>query len=90
MTLPSPDTPLYSHPLPEIEQWLREQGCQQDNKQLHYWYLNKDSWRAELYLDIEQIVVTYIEAGKDGEDIQRAFKYSLTRQDIEQAVFSGP
>nr|MDJ0796018.1 DUF3143 domain-containing protein [Calothrix sp. MO_167.B12] len=33
MTLPSPDTPLYSHPLPEIEQWLREQGCQQDNKQ---------------------------------------------------------
>ena len=35
MTLPSPDTPLYSHPLPEIEQWLRLQGCTQDEKQLH-------------------------------------------------------
>ena len=90
MTLPSPNTALYSHPLPDIEKWLRSQGCTQDEKQLHYWYLNKESWQAEHYLDIEQIVVTYIEAGDEGEDIQRAFKYSLTRQDIEQAIFSGP
>lgn len=90
MTFPSPDTPLYSHPLPQIENWLRAQGCEQDEKHLHHWYLKKDSWQAELDLDIEQIVVRYLQAGQGGEDIQRAFKYSLTRQDIEQAVFSGP
>ena len=90
MTLPSPNTALYSHPLPDIEKWLRSQGCTQDEKQLHYWYLNKDSWEAEIYLDTDQIVVVYIEAGNEGKDIQRAFKYSLTRQDIEKAIFFGP
>ncbi|NEQ97539.1 MAG: DUF3143 domain-containing protein, partial [Cyanothece sp. SIO2G6] len=28
--------------------------------------------------------------GEDGSDIQRSFKYSLSRQDLEDAVFSGP
>ncbi|MHC5818839.1 MAG: DUF3143 domain-containing protein, partial [Nostoc sp.] len=28
--LPS-DTPLYNHSLPQIEQWLKDQGCQQDD-----------------------------------------------------------
>jgi len=37
-----------------------------------------------------QIVVRYIQAGENGQDIRRAFKYSLSREDIEQAVFSGP
>jgi hypothetical protein len=26
----------------------------------------------------------------EGEEIQRSFKYLLSRQDIEDAVFSGP
>ncbi|NES03479.1 MAG: DUF3143 domain-containing protein, partial [Okeania sp. SIO2F4] len=26
----------------------------------------------------------------DGTDIQRSFKYSLTRQDLEAVIFSGP
>lgn len=90
MISPSPETPLYNHPLPQIEQWLREQGCQQDEKQLHCWHVQRSNWQAELSLDIEQIIVRYIQAGETGQDIQRAFKYSLSREDIERAVFSGP
>ncbi|BDA69760.1 hypothetical protein DSM106972_086050 [Dulcicalothrix desertica PCC 7102] len=86
----SPDTPLYSHPLPEIEQWLRDQGCEQDKRELHCWRLEQTNWNAELWLDVEQITVRYIQAGENGQDIQRSFKYSLSRQDVEQAVFAGP
>ncbi|MEC4816652.1 MAG: DUF3143 domain-containing protein [Scytonema sp. PMC 1069.18] len=90
MALPPSSTPLYNHPLPYIEQWLKDQGCQQDEQQLHCWRVQRPSWRAELSLDIEQIVVRYLQAGADGQDIQRAFKYSLSREDVERAVFSGP
>ncbi|MEH2466804.1 DUF3143 domain-containing protein [Nostoc sp.] len=87
--LPS-DTPLYNHPLPQIEQWLKNQGCQQDDVQRHCWRIQRSSWQAELWLDVEQIVVRYVQSGENGQDIQRSFKYSLSRDDIEQAVFSGP
>ncbi|NJL64423.1 MAG: DUF3143 domain-containing protein [Methylacidiphilales bacterium] len=90
MAITSPDTPLYNHSLPRIEEWLREQGCKQDDQELHCWRLQKSSWNAELWLDNEQITVRYINAGEDGQDILRSFKYSLSRQDIEQAVFAGP
>ncbi|MBW4493258.1 MAG: DUF3143 domain-containing protein [Oscillatoria princeps RMCB-10] len=90
MVLPSAETPLYNHPLPEIEQWLRAQGCQQDRKQLHCWHIQRPSWEAEIVLDIDQLTVRYFQAGADGQDIQRSFKYALSRRDIEQAVFSGP
>ena len=90
MSLPSADTPLYNHPLPQIEQWLKDHGCQQDQSELHCWRLQQPSWEAELLLDIDQLTVRYLQAGENGQDIQRAFKYSLSRQDIEQAVFSGP
>jgi hypothetical protein len=90
MSLPPSDTPLYNHPLPQIEQWLREQGCEQDEIQLHCWRVQRPSWQAELWLDIEQIVVRYLNVGENGQHIQRAFKYSLSRRDVEQAVFSGP
>ncbi len=90
MSFPPSDTPLYNHPLPYIEQWLKEQGCQQDEKELHCWRVKRPTWEAELWLDIEQIIVRYLRAGENGQDIQRAFKYSLSRQDVEEAVFSGP
>ncbi|EFA73681.1 conserved hypothetical protein [Raphidiopsis brookii D9] len=86
----SPETPLYNHPLPQIEEWLKYQGCQQDETELHCWRLKKQTWQAELWLDIEQLTVRYIQAGENGQDIQRSFRYSLSRKDIEQAVFSGP
>ncbi|MEA5576792.1 DUF3143 domain-containing protein [Anabaena sp. UHCC 0451] len=86
----SADTPLYNHSLPQIEQWLKDQGCQQDETELHCWRLQKPSWQAELWLDIEQITVRYIQAAEPTQNIQRSFKYSLSRQDIQAAVFSGP
>ena len=89
MSLPSSDTPLYNHPLPQIEQWLKNHGCQQDRQQLHCWHLQQPNWQAELWLDVDQLIVRYVQAG-EGQDIQRSFKYSLSRRDIEQAVFSGP
>ena len=90
MSLPSADTPLYNHPLPQIEQWLKARGCEQDLHQLHCWHLQQPKWKAELWLDVDQLTVRYLQAGEEGQDIQRSFKYSLSRKDIEQAVFSGP
>ena len=90
MAFVSPDTPLYNHTLPQIEQWLKDLGCQQDEGQLHCWRVQRPRWQAEVLLDVEQIVVRYIEAGENRQDIQRSFKYSLSREDIEQAVFAGP
>lgn len=90
MVVPSADTPLYNHPLPEIEQWLRSQGCEQDRNNLHCWRVERSTWKAELYLEVEELTVRYMKAGEGGRDILRSFKYSLSREDIEAAVFSGP
>lgn len=90
MALPSADTPLYNHTLPDIELWLKQQGCQQDNSELNRWEISKAAWRADLILETDSLVVCYFEAGNGGEDIQRGFKYSLSRQDLEDAIFAGP
>jgi hypothetical protein len=89
MELPSADTPLYSHPLPKIEQWLTSLGCQQDSENLHCWYVKKSDWQAEICLEIEELTVSYLNSDR-GQDLNRSFKYSLSRRDIESAVFSGP
>ncbi len=90
MNFPSSDTPLYNHPLPIIEQWLSELGCEQDPKYLHCWTVKRSAWEAEIYLEIEELTVRYLNALADGGDLQRSFKYSLSRQDVEDAVFAGP
>jgi hypothetical protein len=90
MTLPPANTPLYNHPLPEIEQWLSNLGCQQDRDKLHCWSIERPTWKAELCLEIEELIVSYIDASDTGSDLTRSFKYSLSRQDVEAAVFSGP
>ncbi len=95
------DTPLYNHPLPEIEQWLISMGCEQDDNELHCWHITKPEWKAYLCLDIEELTVRYHPNGSGDErataqssasdrNIYRTFKYSLSRQDIENAVFAGP
>ncbi len=90
MSLPPPNTPLYNHPLPAIESWLIAQGCEQDRQEPHCWQIKGRDWEANLWLDIEQITVRYRGAGEDRQDIQRSFKYSLSREDIEAAIFAGP
>jgi hypothetical protein len=87
MRLPTPDTPLYNHPLPAIEEWLRSRGCRQDQQNPSIWYLYTNDWEAELCLDIEDIRVRY---GQGGRDVLRAFPYSLARVDVENAIFAGP
>ncbi len=99
--LPTDDTPLYNHPLPEIEQWLISMGCEQDDSELHCWHITRPDWRAQLSLDIEELTVRYHSVNSStgsqsssqtspGQSIYRTFKYSLSRQDIENAVFAGP
>jgi predicted Fe-S protein YdhL (DUF1289 family) len=98
MVLPSADTPLYNHPLPEIEQWLTEKGCERSKQDIHCWLVNRPDWRAELCLDIDQLTVRYFDLTQQDSSpgdlsepvIQRSFKYSLSRQDIEDAIFAGP
>ncbi|NES80297.1 MAG: DUF3143 domain-containing protein [Moorea sp. SIO2B7] len=90
MPLPSADTPLYNHPLPEIEQWLSGLGCQQDRQNLHCWYVERANWEAEICLEIEELRVRYFNTGEGDAEITRSFKYSLSREDIQAAVFSGP
>ncbi len=90
MTLPPANTPLYNHPLPEIEHWLSDRGCQQDKTDLHCWYVERSNWKAEIWLDIDQLTVRYFGTTDTEQAIQRSFKYSLSRQDIEDAIFAGP
>lgn len=90
MKIPTADTPLYNHPLPAIEAWLVKLGCRKNTENVHCWTVEKPTWKAEICLNIEEITVRYFRAANDGSDINRAFKYSLSRQNIESAVFSGP
>ncbi|MEM1251438.1 MAG: DUF3143 domain-containing protein [Cyanobacteria bacterium P01_H01_bin.21] len=90
MPLPSADTPLYNHTLPDIELWLKQHGCEQDRSELNRWEVVKASWQADLMLETDSLIVRYLKAGEAGEDIQRGFKYSLSRQDLEDAIFAGP
>lgn len=90
MALPAADTPLYNHTLPDIELWLTQQGCQQNVSDLNHWEIIKTGWRADLILEIDSLIVRYLNASDMGEDIQRGFKYSLSRQDLEDAIFAGP
>ena len=95
MVRPSADTPLYNHPLPEIEQWLIDQGCEQDDNDIHCWHVERSDWQAEICLDIDQLTVRYFspKTSSQGDrpiSSQSSFKYSLSRQDIEDAIFAGP
>ena len=90
MSFPDAETPLYDHPLPDIEQWLTDLGCQQDPQQLNCWQVERATWTAQLSLDIEEICVCYSSSGNNQPEVKRSFKYSLSRADVEAAIFSGP
>ena len=81
-------TPLYSHPLPDIESWLTDLGAQRDQDDISQWRFSSTGWSAELRLDVDSIVVYY--ASSSGKAVQRTFKYSLSRSDLEKAIFEGP
>ncbi|AXY68296.1 DUF3143 domain-containing protein [Thermosynechococcus sichuanensis E542] len=88
-TLPNPQTPLYNHALPQIEAWLQQKGCVRDETDIHCWELEYPQWSARICLDIEELQVVYHDR-LEGNVIQRSFKYSCPRAEVEEAIFAGP
>jgi hypothetical protein len=90
MDFPPDNTPLYNHPLSSIENWLLALGCQQDLQNRHCWSIKYPDWQAELSFDIEELTVHYLPTESGENEVKRTFKYSLSRRDLEDAIFAGP
>ena len=97
--LPSPQTPLYHHPLPALEQWLQELGAVQQRGNPCLWDLHRRDWSAEIELEIEELSVRWQQAtapatAADGPRAglrnERHFPYGLSRADVEAAILAGP
>ena len=86
--IPSANTPLYHHPLPAIEAWLKHVGCQQDEANPGLWYLKQPQWQAEVELEVEDIEVRW--TASSGTTVHRSFPYGLSRLDVERAIMAGP
>ncbi|MEI6830235.1 MAG: DUF3143 domain-containing protein [Synechococcaceae cyanobacterium ELA445] len=85
--LPSSQTPLYHHPLPALEDWLRELGGRQDQQNPCLWDLHQPLWSARIELEVDSLVVRWQDQGQVSE---RRFPYGLTRADAEAAILAGP
>ncbi|MEB3275823.1 MAG: DUF3143 domain-containing protein [Cyanobacteriota bacterium] len=85
--LPPPETPLYNHPLPLLEAWLRALGARQRGAHSSQWDLHQPQWSALLELDVEDLKVSWLQ---DGRQSLRQFPYGLSRMDAEAAILAGP
>mgnify|MGYP006271304235 CR=1 FL=1 len=85
--LPSPHTPLYHHPLPLLEAWLKGLGAQQRSSHSCQWDLHQPQWSALLELEVEELKVSWLD---DGHQTVRLFPYGLSRADVEAAILAGP
>lgn len=85
--LPDPATPLYNHPLPALELWLRELGAAQQRSNPCVWDLHHNDWSAAIELDVEDLSVRW---QQDGQRTVRQFPYGLSRADVEAAILAGP
>lgn len=85
--LPSPDTPLYNHPLPALEGWLRQLGAVQQRGEPCLWDLHRPMWSARIELEVEELKVSW---HADGQACVRHFPYGLSRADTEAAILAGP
>ena len=86
-SLPPERTPLYNHPLPAIEQWLRELGASQGGSRSEIWDLGRPGWTARIELESEDLLVHWV---GEGVDSTRRFPYGLCRADVEAAILAGP
>jgi hypothetical protein len=84
---PTPDTPLYHHPLPQLEDWLRGLGAHQQRSHLSRWDLHRPQWSAQIELEVEELKVSW---QRDGHETLRHFPYGLSRADVEAAILAGP
>ena len=86
--LPPSQAPLYNHPLPALESWLRALGARQRAVNSCLWDLQLADWSAELELEVEDLRVRWLAAG--GEPVERHFPYGFSRADVEAAILAGP
>lgn len=87
VSLPPERTPLYNHPLPALEAWLRQLGAHQDPASVSAWELAGPDWTARIVLESEDLAVYW--SGAAGERLRR-FPYGLGRTDVEAAILAGP
>jgi hypothetical protein len=87
MPLPPEDTPLYNHPLPALEDWLRGLGARQQAPHSASWDLHRPQWSARIELDVEDLKVSW---HQEGNASVRLFSYGLSRADMEAAILAGP
>ena len=87
MSMPPEETPLYNHPLPALEEWLRQLGAQQLEPYSPRWELRRDAWTARIELEAEEMKVSWRESGDEG---VRLVPYGLSRADAEAAILAGP
>jgi hypothetical protein len=87
MPLPPEDTPLYNHPLPALEDWLRGLGARQQAPHSASWDLHRPLWSARIDLDVEDLKVSW---HQEGNISVRLFSYGLSRTDMEAAILAGP
>ncbi|MEX1316850.1 MAG: DUF3143 domain-containing protein [Synechococcaceae cyanobacterium] len=85
--LPSSDTPLYNHPLPALEHWLRQLGAVQERRDPCLWDLHRPEWSARIELEVEELKVIW---HAEGRRCERHFPYGLSRADTEAAILAGP
>ena len=86
--LPSPQAPLYNHPLPALEGWLMQLGAVQRGLNSCLWTLQRSDWSAEIELAVEELSVRWQQS--DGACIERHFPYGFSRADVEAAILAGP
>lgn len=85
--LPPARTPLYHHPLPALEEWLRQLGARPEGSHAERWDLHHSQWSAQIVFGVEELTVTW---HQDGRQTTRQFPYGLARVDAEAAILAGP
>jgi hypothetical protein len=86
-SLPPPQAPLYNHPLPALEQWLRDLGAVQHAPHSCLWDLALGGWNAQIELEFEDLTIRW---QSDSAPVERHFPYGLSRADVEAAILAGP
>ena len=86
-SLPPERTPLENHPLPALEEWLRQLGARPDGPHAESWDLHQPQWSARIVFGVDELSVTW---HQDGRQAVRQFSYGLPRLDVEAAILAGP
>jgi len=81
-----PDSaPLYNHPLPMIESWLEEQGCERDDQDVTCWVYQQPGYRVLIHWEETAFRVEYHFANGEGKTL--LLPYALSRGDVQRAIF---